>query len=108
MNNLLENSRRLANPHEEAVKLDNLSPEKYGKGAFCDLTYTPSKLADNFLFRDATTLKKMEEGNGKLRETEALKSLFQDRLEQLREERDGIERSLNSQIQMYKRLLQES
>ncbi len=107
MQNLLENSRRQANPHESPVKLDHLSPDKYGKGAFCDLTYTPSKLADNFLFRDVTTLKKIEEGNGKLRETEALKSLFQDRLEQLREERDGIEKSLSSQIQMYKKLLLE-
>jgi hypothetical protein len=42
-----------------------------------------------------------------LRETEALKSLFQDRLEQLREERDGIEKSLTSQILMYKKLLAE-
>ena len=50
----------------------------------------------------------MEEGNGKVREIEALNSIFQDRLEQLRQERDGIEESLGSQIQMYKRLLQES
>jgi hypothetical protein len=54
-----------------------------------------------------TTLKKVEEGNGKLRESEALNSLLQDRLEQLKEERDGIEKSLNSQITMYKKLLQE-
>ncbi len=51
------------------MKLSHISPEKYGKGAFCDLAYTPSKLADNLLFRDAATLKKMEEGNGRLRET---------------------------------------
>lgn len=31
-----------------------------------------------------------------------------DRLEQLKQERDGIEASLTSQITMYKRLLQES
>lgn len=80
MQNLLEHSRRFANQNESPIKLSHLSPQKFGKGAFCDLTYTPSKLADNFLFRDATTLKKIQEGNGKLRETEALKSLFQDRL----------------------------
>jgi hypothetical protein len=33
--------------------------------------------------------------------------LLQDRLEQLKEERDGIEKSLTTQILMYKRLLQE-
>jgi hypothetical protein len=32
----------------------------------------------------------VEEGNGRLRESEALTSLLQDRLDQLREERDGI------------------
>lgn len=107
MQNLLEESRRSNNQHESPIKLSNLSPQKYGKGAFCDLTYTPSKLADNVLYREVTTLRKVEEGNGKLRETEAMNSLFQDRLEQLKEERDGIERSLNSQISMYKKLLQE-
>ena len=71
------------------------------------MTYTPSKLADNVLYREATTLKKLEEGNGKLRETEALNNHFQDRLNQIKEERDGIEESLTSQIVMYKRLLQE-
>ena len=59
MQNLLEHSRRIANQNESPVKLSNISPEKFGKVAFCDLTYTPSKLADNFLFRDATTLKKI-------------------------------------------------
>lgn len=69
MQNLLENSRRTNNYHESPVKLSKISPEKYGKGAYCDLTYTPSKLADNILYREVTTLKKVEEGNGKLRET---------------------------------------
>ena len=36
---------------EQQQKLGNISPEKYGKGAYADLTYTPSKLADNVLFR---------------------------------------------------------
>lgn len=30
---------------ETAEKVDSLSPEKYGKGAFLDLTFTPSKLS---------------------------------------------------------------
>lgn len=69
MQNLLERSRRVANQNESPVKLSHLSPDKFGKGAFCDLAYTPSKLVDNILYREVTTLKKIEEGNGKLRET---------------------------------------
>lgn len=49
----------------------------------------------------------MEDGNSKLREYEAFNSVFQDRLNQLKEERDGIEESLTSQIKMYKKLLAE-
>lgn len=33
------------------AKLSNLSPDKYGKAAWADLTYTPSKLAENAIFR---------------------------------------------------------
>jgi hypothetical protein len=49
------------------AKLTNLSPEKYGKAAWADLTYTPSKLADNVIYREVVTLKKTEEGTSKLR-----------------------------------------
>lgn len=66
MDSLLE-SCRTKKGEEEQVKMTNLSPDKYGKAAFVDLTYTPSKLADNLLYREVTTLKKMEEGNSKTR-----------------------------------------
>jgi len=49
------------------ARLTNLSPDKYGKAAWADMTYTPSKLADNVIFREAVTLKKNEEGSNKLR-----------------------------------------
>jgi len=49
------------------ARLTNLSPDKYGKAAWADMTYTPSKLADNVIFREAATLKKNEEGSNKLR-----------------------------------------
>jgi len=42
------------------AKLTNLSPEKYGKAAWADLTYTPSKLSENVIYREAVTLKKTE------------------------------------------------
>lgn len=44
---------------ETTERMGNISPEKYGKGAYCDLTYTPSKLADNVLFREASNMKKI-------------------------------------------------
>ena len=56
---------------ESPEKLDQLEPEKYGKGAYCDLTYTPSKLADHILFREANYLKKIEEEASRCREIEA-------------------------------------
>lgn len=46
---------------ESAEKVDNLSPEKYGRGAYLDLTFTPSKLSEHVLYREATHLKKIEE-----------------------------------------------
>jgi hypothetical protein len=37
-----------------------------------------------------------------------MNSVFQDRLHQLEEERDGIEKALNLQIAMYKKMLKEN
>ncbi len=45
---------------QSPTKLENLSPEKFGKGAYASLTYTPSKLADNVLYKEVTTFKKIE------------------------------------------------
>ena len=42
------------------TKLHNLSPDKFGKAAWADLSYTPAKLADNVMYREVTTLKKNE------------------------------------------------
>ena len=44
---------------EEPSKLEGLSPEKYGKAAFSTLTYTPSKLADNVLYKEYSNQKKL-------------------------------------------------
>lgn len=44
---------------QSPTKLDNLSPEKFGKGAYASLTYTPSKLADNVLYKEASNFKKI-------------------------------------------------
>ena len=60
---IMSRMRKDASP----AKLNNLSPEKYGKAAWADLSYTPCKLADNVIFREAATLRKNEEGTNKLR-----------------------------------------
>jgi len=44
---LISRMRKDASP----ARLNNLSPEKYGKAAWAELTYTPSKLADNVIYR---------------------------------------------------------
>lgn len=63
----LYESRKEKYFEEKVQKLQAVSPEKYGKGAYADLSYTPYKLADNVLYREAVTLKKYEEGTNKLR-----------------------------------------
>jgi hypothetical protein len=72
------------------------------------LTYTPSKLVDNVLFKEVTTLKKIEEESSKVRESDAFNSILKDRLSQIIEERDGIEETLTKQILMYKKMLNEN
>lgn len=52
-------------------------------------------------------MKKDEEKNSRLREIRAENDLLQDRLGQLKRQKDGIEESLNQQIAMYKKFLTE-
>jgi hypothetical protein len=102
MENLL-NSR--LSRDQSPTKLENLSPDKFGKSAYANLTFTPSKLADNILYKEANTMKKIEEESSKVRESAAYNSLLKDRLGQIQEERDGIEQTLTQQIVMYKKIL---
>jgi hypothetical protein len=44
------------------------------------LTYTPSKLADNVLFREASSLKRIEEESSKVREYESQNQLLSDQV----------------------------
>ena len=107
MQNLLDSpSRKLE--EETTEKLENLSPAKYGKAAYVNLTYTPSKLKENVLYRQTSTMKRVEESNSKVRELEANNIMLEDKVNKITQERDGIEESLNTQIQMYKKLLAES
>ena len=102
MDKLLD-SRRSRDEHPE--RLGSISPEKYGKSAYCDLTYTPSKLADNVLFREASNLKKIEEETSKVRQFESSNQVLSDQVEYLKKERDGISGSLNEIIAMYKEII---
>lgn len=44
---------------ESPERLSDLSPQKYGKAAYVELSYTPSKLVENPLYREAATSKKL-------------------------------------------------
>jgi hypothetical protein len=90
---------------EVTERLTNLSPDKYGKGAFCELTFTPSKLADNVLFREASNLKRIEEETSKGREYEAHSYILVDQVAYLKKERDAISESLSQIIDMYKKII---
>ena len=63
MDKLLDSRRS----KEQEERVEGLSPEKFGKSAYCQLTYTPSKLADNVLFREANNLKRVEEESSRCR-----------------------------------------
>lgn len=97
---------RIEHP-ESPLHLDGLSPEKFGRGAYANLSYTPSKLAGNVLFREASSMRRAEEGSSKAREWEALHELLLERLRHLQEEKEGVEQGAAQQIAMYKRMLGE-
>jgi hypothetical protein len=92
---------------ESPLKLDHLSPEKFGKSAYASLSYTPSKLASNVLFKEVSSMRKVEESSSKAREWEALNNFLKDKLKHLQEEKEGIEQTLTQQIAMYKRMISE-
>lgn len=50
------------------VRISGLSPEKYGSTAFKNLSYTPEKLQDNFIYREVTVTKKIESEKNRIRE----------------------------------------
>ena len=72
-------SRRASKRKESPMKLEGLSPEKFGKAAYQDMLYTPSRLADNVLYKDVNSMKKYEEAGQKLREMEAAYKLLEDK-----------------------------
>ena len=90
---------------EHLERIEKLSPEKYGKGAYYELTYTPSKLADNILYREASYMKKIEEETCTSRELESQNKFLSDQIANLRTEKEGIETSLNKMIEMYKLII---
>lgn len=90
---------------EEPISVGNLSPEKYGRSAFCNLQYTPSRLVDNVLFKEVSALKKVEEESSKNREFEAINDCLMDKLKYMEEEKNVIINSLNQQITVYKKII---
>lgn len=61
-------SKSKENRQTLTLKLESLSPEKYGSIAFKDLSFSPEKLTENFLFKEATIQKKLETEKKKVRE----------------------------------------
>ena len=57
----------MRSPQGSPVKLKGLSPEKYGSVAFKNLSYTPSKLQDNFIYKEVTVTKKIESEKNRIR-----------------------------------------
>lgn len=87
MDNLLQSRLHGA---EAAQRLEGLSPERFGRGAYASLSYTPSKLAGNVLFKEAVSMRRVEESNSKAREGEAMVQLLRDKLRHLQEEKAGV------------------
>lgn len=72
------------------VRISGLSPEKYGSTAFKNLSYTPEKLQDNFIFREVTVTKKIETEKNRIRELESLNSLLEEKIRHLSSENQTI------------------
>ena len=53
-------------------------------------------------------MRRQEESSSKLREYEALNGFNQEKLRQLEVERDGIQKTLSQQVDMYKNMLREA
>ena len=51
------------------------------------MSYTPSKLATNVLFKDVHNMKKTEENGSKLRESESMNQVFRDKIRHLQSEK---------------------
>lgn len=93
---------------ETAHKLEGLSPDRFGRSAYASLSYTPSKLAGNVLFKEASSMRRVEESSSKAREWEAVGQQLRVKLRHLQEEKEGVEQALSQQIAMYKRILAEA
>lgn len=89
------------------TRLYNLSPEKYGKTAFRELSYTPEKLNENFLYKEVTVTKKIEVEKKRIRELESLTAVQQEKIKQLELEIETVRKSLQLQIEMYKQMLKD-
>jgi predicted RNase H-like nuclease (RuvC/YqgF family) len=89
------------------TKLSGLSPEKYGKTAFRELSYTPEKLSENFLYKEVTVTKKIEVEKKRIRELESTCAVQVEKIRQLETENETLRKSYQLQIDMYKQMLKE-
>lgn len=88
----------------ESSKKVTFSPTK---APFVEVTYTPEKLYENFIFREVTSNKKIEEERKRVRLFEAENQLHKEKIAQLELEIATITRTLNEQIDMYRKMIKE-
>lgn len=89
------------------VPLKNLSPEKFGRSAFRELSYTPEKLVETILYKDVASNKKLELEKKRIRELESEVAVQGEKVRQLELEVDTVRKSLTMQIDMYKKMLKD-
>ena len=101
----LLSSRRKSKDAPEVVP--PLSPEKYGKGAYCELNYTPSKLSEHVLWRESSKMRQVEDESSRCRELQSQVITLQDQIDFQKREKNGIEHSLQGMVDMYKQIMAE-
>jgi chromosome segregation ATPase len=72
-----------------------------------EVTYTPEKLYENFIFREVNSTKRLEEERKRARLYEAENKLHLEKISQQETEIATITRTLNEQIDMYKKLIRD-
>lgn len=105
MDQLLQSRR---NKDEPLTPLEHLSPDKFGPSAYVQLAYTPSKLAGNVIFKEASFMRRAEKHGSRIRESEASNHILREKLKHVLAEKAGIELSLGQQIVMYRQMVGEA
>ena len=61
----------------------DISPERHGSTTFKNLSYTPEKLENSYMYKEVTITKKIETEKNRIRELESLNALLEDKIKHL-------------------------